>query len=65
MDNDVEMRDVSSHWFNTLGEGGYHFQKSINVETTTQGTQTDICGEIVPKGKEFEIKIILALIFNH
>jgi len=50
-DNDVEIRDVSSLWSNTqLEEGGYHFQKSRNVETTTQGTQTDICGETVPTG---------------
>lgn len=54
LESDVEMRDVSLQWFNTRTEGGgYPIQMSVNVETKTQGTQTDIVGEIVPKGKEF------------
>jgi hypothetical protein len=55
-DDDVEMRDVSSLWSNAqIEEGGYHFQMFRNVETTTQGTQTNICGEIVPKGNEYSL----------
>lgn len=49
---DEEMRDISSPYFDTQSKVGDNSTLRMirSVKTTTRGTQTDICGEIVAKG---------------